>query len=132
MNANMLTKISIITVSLILLTGTAHTMADMVRATVPYNYNCDVFTIGKPADRAKALIFAQGYAAAMNNLKVDGYSRQWPADLPRVNLFEQWHEFNKHVVRFCTDKSNPYLHRKFLNDAAFEALNQMTGRKLPE
>jgi len=130
MSAGMLTKISIIAVSLILLTGTALTMGRMVSATGPYNYNCSVFVEGKSAERAKALVFAQGYAAAVNNLKVDGYGRR--ADFQEVNLLERWREFDKRVVRYCTDESNPYLHRKFMSDAAYEALNQMTGRKLPE
>jgi len=36
------------------------------------------------------------------------------------------------VVRYCTDESNPYLYRKFMSDAAYAALNQMTNGKLPE
>ena len=128
MSAGMLTKVSIIAVSLILLTGTALTMGRMVSATGPYNYNCSVFVEGKSAERAKALVFAQGYAAAVNNINFVGR----PPDFQEVNLLERWREFDKRVVRYCTDESNPYLHRKFMSDAAYEALNQMTGRKLPE
>jgi len=128
MSAGMLTKISVIAVSLTLLTEIAHTMGRMVSATGPYNYNCDVFTIGKSAERAKALVFAQGYAAAVNNINFVGR----PVDFQEVNLLERWREFDKRVARYCTDESNPYLHRKFMSDAAYEALNQMTGRKLPE
>ena len=47
-------------------------MSVMTNATGPYNYTCDEFAKAKPAERALALAFAQGYFAALNmNLDVD-------------------------------------------------------------
>jgi hypothetical protein len=113
---SLLTKISMIAVSLVPLTGAAHAMSVMVRATGPYNYNCSVFVEGKPTERAAALAFAQGYAAAENmNLSFD----------KQVNLTVRWREFNARVARLCTDKSDSYLYRRFVNDAAAVALDDM-------
>jgi hypothetical protein len=39
----------------------------VVRATGHYNANCEVFFNGTRAERAEALVFASGYAAALNN-----------------------------------------------------------------
>jgi hypothetical protein len=101
---------------LILATTTAHAMSVMTNATGPYNYTCDDFAKAKPAERALALAFAQGYFAALNmNLDVDS----------QVNLQERWRELNAYIVRKCTDKSNPYLYRRFVGDFVDEALDEM-------
>jgi len=101
-------------------TTTAHAMSVMTNATGPYNYSCDEFAKAKPAERALALAFAQGYFAALNmNLDVDS----------QVNLQERWRELNAYIVRKCTDKSNPYLYRRFVGDFVEEALDEM--RKSP-
>jgi hypothetical protein len=91
-------------------------MGRMVRATGHYNANCSVFVDGTRAERAQALVFASGYAAA-NNMRPDVKDE--------VDLLGRWREFNARVVRYCTDKSNEYLHRKFLSDAALEVLSSM-------
>jgi hypothetical protein len=104
---------------LILATTTTHAMSVMTNATGPYNYSCDEFAKAKPAERALALAFAQGYFAALNmNLDVDS----------QVNLQERWRELNAYIVRMCTDKSDPYLYRRFVGDFVNEALDEM--RKL--
>jgi hypothetical protein len=101
---------------LIFATTTAHPMSVMTNATGPYNYSCDEFAKAKPAERALALAFAQGYFAALNmNLDVDS----------QVNLQERWRELNAYIVRKCTDKSNPYLYRRFVGDFVDEALDEM-------
>jgi hypothetical protein len=100
---------------LAMLASSAQAMSVMIAATGPYNYNCDVFREGKRAGRAEALIYAQGWAAAKN---MDG-------EMPYVNLRENWREFNKRVVRICTDKTTEYLHRRFVNDAAEQAIEEM-------
>jgi hypothetical protein len=98
----------------------AHAMSVMVNATGPYNYTCDEFTKARPAQRAQALAFAQGYFAARNmELAVDS----------QVNLRERWRELNAYIVRKCTDKSNPYLYRRFVGDFAYEALDEMRESK---
>ena len=51
---------------LILATITAHAMGAMIMATGPYNYGCEGFAKAKPAERALALAYAQGYFAALN------------------------------------------------------------------
>jgi hypothetical protein len=117
-------KTLLVATFLVALTGLAHTMGTMIRATGPYNYNCSVFVSGKPAERAAALAFAQGYVAAMNmdpKLDVDD----------QVDLRNRWRELNAFVVRYCTDKSNEYLYRRFVNDAAYDALEDMrkSGQK---
>jgi hypothetical protein len=105
---------------LIALTGNASAMSVMTNATGPYNYTCDEFAKAKPAERALALAFAQGYFAALNmNLDVDA----------QVNLQERWRELNAYIVRKCTDKSNPYLYRRFVGDFVDEALDEMSKRK---
>jgi hypothetical protein len=104
---------------LILATTTALAMSVMTNATGPYNLTCDDFAKAKPAERELALAFAQGYFAAVNmNLDVDS----------QVNLQERWRELNSYIVRKCTDKSNPYLYRRFVGDFVNEALDEM--RKL--
>jgi hypothetical protein len=35
------------------------------------------------------------------------------------------HELNAYIVRKCTDKSNPYLYRRFVGDFVDEALDEM-------
>ena len=104
---------------LILATTTALTMSVMTNATGPYNYTCEEVAKAKPAERKLALAFAQGYFAALNmNLDVDS----------QVNLQERWRELNSYIERKCTDKSNPYLDRRFVGDFVNEALDEM--RKL--
>jgi hypothetical protein len=103
----------------------ANAMGRMVRATGHYNANCNVFSNGTRTQRAEALVFASGYAAALNNSNVVGRS----AD--EVDLLDRWREFNRRVVRYCTDKSNEYLYRKFLSDAAYAALEDMRGAICP-
>jgi hypothetical protein len=56
------------------MTGIAHAMAVMVRATGQYNYSCSVFVEGKPAGRASALAFAQVYAAVRLTMTLAVYS----------------------------------------------------------
>jgi hypothetical protein len=105
---------------LILATTTPHAMSVMTNATGPYNYSCDELAKAKPAERALALAFAQGYFAALNmNLDVD----------TQVNLQERWRELNAFIVRKCTDKSDLYLYRRFVGDFVDEALDEM--RKSP-
>jgi hypothetical protein len=105
---------------LILAPTTALAMSVMTNATGPYNYTCDDFAKAKPAERELALAFAQGYFAALNmNLDVDS----------QVNLQERWRELNAYIARECTDKSNPYLYRRFVGDFVNEALDEM--RKSP-
>jgi hypothetical protein len=85
--------------ALTLMTGIAHAMAVMVRATGQYNYSCSGFVEGKPAERAAALAFAQIYAAAENmNLDSDA----------QVNLNVRWRDLvpshfttAAHVSRDC-------------------------------
>jgi hypothetical protein len=109
-------KLLVTTAILVSFMGTASTMSVMTNATGPYNYNCSVFADGKPTERAAALAFAQGYFAALNlDLDVD---RQ-------INLQQRWRELNEYVVRYCTDKKNEYLYRRFVNDAAYAALEDM-------
>jgi len=103
-----------------LATTAADSMGVMVAATGPYNRTCEEFAKVKPADRALALAFAQGYFAAQN-MQLDVESQ--------VNLQERWRELNSYIVRACTDKSNPYLYRRFVNDAADEAFEKMSNRK---
>jgi hypothetical protein len=105
---------------LILATTTAHAMSVMVNATGPYNYTCDDFAKAKPRERAIVLGFVQGYFAALN---MD------PDINPQVNLQERWRELNAFVVRYCTDKSNPYLYRRFVSDAVDEAFDEMREPK---
>jgi hypothetical protein len=94
----------------------AAAMSVMTNATGPYNYVCSVFTEGNKTDRMAALAFAQGYFAALNmEQEIE----------KQVNLQERWQELNAFVIRFCTDKSNPYLYRRFVNDAASAALEAM-------
>jgi hypothetical protein len=96
--------------------GSANAMSVMTNATGPYNYTCSVFTEGNKTDRMAALAFAQGYFAALNmEQEIE----------KQVNLQERWQELNAFVIRFCTDKSNPYLYRRFVNDAASAALEAM-------
>ena len=106
---------------LILAATTAHAMSVMTNATGPYNYTCDAFAKAKPAERALALAFAQGYFAALN-MKLDVDSQ--------VNLQERWRELNAYIVRKCTDKSNPYLYRHFVGDFVDEALDEMRKPRL--
>jgi hypothetical protein len=101
---------------LILATTTAHAMSAMTNATGPYNYSCDEFAKATRTERALALAFAQGYFAALN-MNLDGDSQ--------VNLRERWRELNAYIVRKCTDKSNPYLYRRFVGDFVAEALDEM-------
>ena len=113
-------KVSMTIACLMALTGNANAMSVMTNATGPYNYTCDEFAKAKPAERALALAFAQGYFAALNmNLDVDA----------QVNLQERWRELNAYIVRKCTDKSNPYLYRRFVGDFVEEALDEMSKRK---
>ena len=101
---------------LILATTTTLAMSVMTNAIGPYNYTCDEFAKAKPAERELALAFAQGYFAALNmNLDVES----------EVNLQERWRELNSFIVRKCTDKSNPYLYRRFVGDFVNEALDEM-------
>jgi hypothetical protein len=94
----------------------AAAMSVMTNATGPYNYVCSVFTEGNKTDRMAALAFAQGYFAALTmEQEIE----------KQVNLQERWQELNAFVIRFCTDKSNPYLYRRFVNDAASAALEAM-------
>ena len=73
----------------------------------------------KPAQRELALAFAQGYFAALNmSLDVE----------LQVNLQERWRELNAYIVRKCTDKSDPYLYRRFVGDFFNEALDEMRKR----
>jgi hypothetical protein len=51
---------------LILATITAHAMGFMLSVTGPYNSSCSIFVEGKPAERALALAYAQGFFAALN------------------------------------------------------------------
>lgn len=96
--------------------GSADAMAVMTNATGPYNYPCSVFTEGNKTDRTAALAFAQGYFAALNmEQEIE----------KQVNLQKRWQELNAFVIRFCTDKTNPYLWRRFVNDAATAALEAM-------
>jgi hypothetical protein len=112
-------KVLMTVACLIALTGNASAMSVMTNATGPYNYTCDEFAKAKPAERALALAFAQGYFAALNmNLDVDA----------QVNLQERWRELNAYIVRKCTDKSNPYLYRRFVGDFVDEALDEMSKR----
>jgi hypothetical protein len=91
-------------------------MSVMTNATGPYNLTCDDFAKAKPAERAQALAFAQGYFASLNmDRDIDD----------QVNLQSRWRELNAFVVPFCTDKSNPYLYRRFVGDAAYEAFDEM-------
>jgi hypothetical protein len=89
----------------------------MTNATGPYNYVCSVFTEGNKTDRMAALAFAQGYFAALN-------MEQEIEKL--VNLRERSQELNAFVIRFCIDKTNPNLYRRFVNDAAIAALGAMS------
>ena len=108
---------TIATVVLVLATlvSTAQAMSVMISATGPYNYNCSVFREGKRTERAEALIYAQRYGAAIN---MEG-------EQPHVNLLAHWREFNQRIVRICTDKTVEYLHRRFVNDAAEQAIREM-------
>ena len=102
--------------TLILATTTALAMSVMTNATGPYNHTCENFADAKPAERELALAFAQGYFAALNmNLEVDS----------QVNLQERWQDLNAYIVRKCTDKSDPYLYRRFVGDFVGEALEEM-------
>jgi hypothetical protein len=112
-------KFLLATTLAIALTGMVNAMGTMVNRTGPHNYNCEVFQNGKPRERANALIFAQGYAAALN-------MELLPTTGKTVSLWDSWREFNAIVIRLCTDKSNEYLYRRFVNDAAWEALNIMS------
>jgi hypothetical protein len=105
-----------ISITLFMLIDTAQAMSVMTNATGPYNHNCSVFFEGKPAERAAALAFAQGYAAA-RNMEFDSDAH--------VNLQVRWRELNERVVRYCTDKSNEYLYRRFVNEAAYQAIDAM-------
>jgi len=108
-----------ISITLFMLIDTAQAMSVMTNATGPYNHNCSVFFEGKPAERAAALAFAQGYAAARNmELDFDAH----------VNLQVRWRELNERVVRYCTDKSNEYWYRRFVNGAAYQAIDDMQER----
>jgi hypothetical protein len=98
---------------LILATITAHAMGFMLSVTGPYNSSCSIFVEGKPAERALALAYAQGFFAALNEGN------------PPVNLQARWRELNAYIVRNCTDKSNPYLYRRFVSDFVSEALDEM-------
>jgi len=101
---------------LILAMTAALAMSVMTNATGPYNYTCEDFAKAKPAQRELALAFAQGYFAALNmNLDVE----------TQINLQERWRELNAYIVRMCTDKSNPYLYRRFVGDFVNEALDEM-------
>jgi HdeA/HdeB family len=117
----MRTLAALLALALVALAITAATgMGVMVRATGPYNINCEEFAKAKPAQRERALAFAQGYFAAQNmELDVDS----------QIDLQERWRELNTYITRACTDKSNPYLHRRFVNDAADEAFEKMSNRK---
>ena len=55
-----------ISITLFMLIDTAQAMSVMTNATDPYNHNCSIFFESKPAERAAALAFAQGYVAARN------------------------------------------------------------------
>src|SRR5262245_14161537 len=112
---------ALLALALVALAITAATgMGVMVRATGPYNITCEEFAKAKPAQRERALAFAQGYFAAQNmELDVDS----------QIDLQERWRELNTYITRACTDKSNPYLHRRFVNDAADEAFEKMGNRK---
>jgi hypothetical protein len=113
-------KVLMTVACLIALTGNASAMSVMTNVTGPYNYTCDEFAKAKPPERALALAFAQGDVAALNmNLDVDA----------QVNLQERWRELNAYIVRRCTDKSNPYLYRRFVGDFVDEALDEMSKRK---
>jgi hypothetical protein len=81
---------------------------------------CDDFAKAKPAKRAVALAFAQGYFAA-KNMELDVNSQ--------VNLQERWRELNAYIVRHCTDKTDPYLYRRFVGDFVDEALDAMRKTK---
>jgi hypothetical protein len=112
-------KVLMTVACLIALTGNASAMSVMTNVTGPYNYTCDEFAKAKPPERALALAFAQGDVAALNmNLDVDA----------QVNLQERWRELNAYIVRRCTDKSNPYLYRRFVGDFVDEALDEMSKR----
>ena len=94
----------------------AAAMSVMTNATGPYNYVCSVFTEGNKTDRIAALAFAQGYFAALNTEQKND---------KQANLQERWQELNAFVIRFCTDKTNPYFYRRFVNDAAVAAFEAM-------
>ena len=47
----------------------------------------------------------------------------------QISLLDHWREFNKRVARFCSDKTNPYLYRKFISDAADTVLEAMQADK---
>jgi hypothetical protein len=117
-----MTKLLTTTAMLLALAAPApvHAMSVMLAATGPYNYHCDVFTKGKPAQREQALAFAQGYVAGLN-MELD-------TEL-QINLQTRWRELNGYVVRKCTDKSNPYLYRRFVGDFAYEAFEEMRKSK---
>jgi hypothetical protein len=63
---NAMKKFLLATALAIALTVMVNAMGTMVNRTGPHNYNCEVFQNGKSRERANALIFAQGYAAALN------------------------------------------------------------------
>jgi hypothetical protein len=104
---------------------TAHGMGVMVAATGPGNVTCDEFRKLGPAKREQALAWAQGYAAA-RNLYADTSNGE---ENRQISLLDHWREFNKRVERFCSDKTNPYLYRKFINDAADTVLEEMQADK---
>jgi HdeA/HdeB family protein len=103
-------------------TAPAFGMGFMVSLTGPGNVTCNEFRKLGPTRRAQALAWAQGYAAA-RNLYAD------PSNETQISLWENWREFDKRVMRYCSDKTNPYLYRKFINDAAGAALEEMQADK---
>jgi hypothetical protein len=93
---------------------TGNAMSTMVSATGPYNLTCNQLAKAAPAARERALAYAQGYFAALNMNAG-----------PLVNLQERWRELNAYILRKCTDKSNPYLYRRFVGDFVEEVLAEM-------
>lgn len=114
-------KLLLIAAALSVLSSATQAMVVMTNATGPYNYTCEEFTKASPRERAIALAFAQGYFAALN--------MNATADVPQVNLQERWRELNAFIVRKCSDKSNPYLWRRFVGDFIEEALEEMRKPK---
>jgi hypothetical protein len=62
------------TVAALALAAPAQAMSTMTNATGPYNYTCEELIAAKPAKRAIALAYAQGYVAALN-MELDAESQ---------------------------------------------------------
>jgi uncharacterized protein (DUF2164 family) len=112
---------TIIAAACLALTAPAFGMGFMVSLTGPGNVTCDEFRTLGSAKRAQALAWAQGYAAA-RNLYANTSDRE---ENTQISLLDHWREFDKRLVRFCSDETNPYLYRKFINDAADAVLEEM-------